>query len=371
VAEAEIHTRVDTGKGPLPAWRALVDQGVLQHDPAQETLAEALQKPYLELTRQPSGLRKLISRAEAVPGLYVHGGVGRGKTLLMDLMAAALKDARIPVRRIHFHRFMDEVHEGLNAHGGHRDPLRRIAREMAARARVLCFDEFHVSDIGDAMILGELLAGLFDEKVTLIATSNTAPEDLYADGLQRERFLPAIELIQSRCRGMAMADGEDHRLRELTRHPVYYTPIDDESRAHFEAEFDSLVAGETVSDNPIKIRARLMKPVARAGSVVWFDFRELCGGPRSSGDYIELSRRFSTLLVSDLPAFDDNHNDPARRFVHLIDECYDRSVKVIVLAAVPVTDLYTGKRLAGPFERTTSRLIEMQSRDYLARPHRP
>lgn len=221
------------------------------------------------------------------------------------------------------------------------------------------------------MILGELLRQLDKRQVILITTSNTIPDNLYADGLQRARFLPAIERIKSGCDVINLDAREDYRLRELSRHPVYHFPEDETSRADLAAEFRALAAGEQISDKPLTVRGRSLQPIQRAGSVAWFDFATLCDGPRASADYIELARRFSTLIISEVPQLDETDNDAARRFVHLVDECYDRQVKLVIAAAVAPQSLYTGRRLAGPFERTSSRLIEMQSHDYLARAHKP
>ncbi|NBD94901.1 MAG: cell division protein ZapE [Gammaproteobacteria bacterium] len=358
--------------GPLQRYRDLVEAGRLQPDPAQERIAELLQSCHDRLVadlNRPWWQR--LRPRPAIPGLYLHGGVGRGKTLLMNLLATGLAENEVPVWRTHFHRFMDDVHGQLGRLGGQSDPLRRIGRRMAARVHVLCLDEFQVSDIGDAMILGELLRTLFDRGLTLVTTSNTRPDALYADGLQRERFIPAIEALEAHCRVVALDAREDYRLRELIRHPVYYHPDNDDTERQLLEEFEGLASGEAVSTAPLDIRGRRIEPRRRAGSVVWFDFATLCAGPRSSSDYIELARRFGTLFISSVPRMDDSTNDPARRFIHLIDECYDRSVKLILSAEVPLTELYVGKRLADPFERTRSRLIEMQSRNYLARAHEP
>lgn len=290
--------------------------------------------------------------------------------MLMDLLAESLEETGQAVWRIHFHRFMDHIHARLHELSMRKDPLDLVADQIAGKARVLCFDEFHVSDIADAMMLGELLKGLFERRVTLVATSNTEPDQLYADGLQRARFLPAIEAIKLHCHIHELAANVDYRLRELIRHPIYYCPDDAEARKDLAAEFQALAAGERISQAALDIRGHRIQPIKRAGSVAWFDFATLCQGPRASGDYIELAQRFGTLFVSEVPEMDEGDNDAARRFIHLVDECYDRAVKLIISAAVPPQLLYTGKRLAAPFERTISRLIEMQSRDYLGLPHK-
>ena len=331
-----------------------------------------LDELYRQLVDVRQGLiRRLRRRHRQIPGLYLHGAVGRGKTLLMDLFAANLEAADVQVERLHFHRFMDRIHRQLKDLEGQRDPLKKIAAGIAGDVQVLCFDEFHVSDIGDAMLLGELLQALFERGVTLVATSNTAPDNLYADGLQRARFLPAIEAIKSNCDVQTLHADDDYRLRELSRHPTWLQPQDQERLSELKAEFDALAAGKPVAEGNVRLRGRDVPMKRRAGSVIWFDFDSLCRGHRASADYIELSRRFSTLIVQDVPAMDESDNDAARRFIHLVDECYDRAVKLIVSAACPIEQTYTGQRLAPSFERTVSRLIEMQSHEYLALPHRP
>lgn len=357
--------------GPVRAYQALVSEGRLRPDPAQQQLINLLENRFQRLVKQHSGLlKRLRTKRKPVEGLYLHGEVGRGKTMLMDLFAACLDDAGIPVWRIHFHRFMDHVHAELASLQYKRDPLTIVAGRIADRGRVLCFDEFHVADIGDAMILGELLRHLFD-RVTLVATSNTEPDELYADGLQRARFIPAIEAIKRHCEVISLDATEDYRLRELVKHPVYYAPQSDATLEALDQEFRALTTGERISEQAIKIRGHSIHPCKRAGAVVWFDFATLCKGPRASADYIELARRFGTIVISDIPQLDDSDNDATRRFIHLVDECYDRSVKLIISAEFEPGQLYCGRRLARLFERTCSRLIEMQSRDYLALPHQP
>jgi cell division protein ZapE len=358
--------------GPLGRYENLVAEGRLTDDRDQRRLLAHFQDLFERLQAARPGLvDRLKKRHPPLTGLYLHGSVGRGKTMLMDLFAESLDQAGIGIWRIHFHRFMDTIHDRLRAQEKRRDPLQAVAASVAERARVLCFDEFHVSDIGDAMILGGLLKELFARGVTLVATSNTAPGNLYAGGLQRERFLPAIAAIERRCLIETLDGAEDYRLRELVRHPVYHHPANEHAQAELAEEFHALAAGEQISDAPLKIRGHTIQPIKRAGSVVWFDFATLCEGPRSAADYIELARRFGTLILSDIPQLGEHDNNAARRFIHLVDECYDRAVKLIVSAATDPTELYTGQRLATPFERTTSRLIEMQSREYLELAHRP
>jgi cell division protein ZapE len=356
-------------KGPAPRYAALVEAGKLDPDPAQQALADRLQRCFEALlAARPRWFRK----PAAVPGLYIHGQVGRGKTLLMDLFVHSLREAGEPVERAHFHRFMDDVHARLKGLGQRQRPLDAIARELRSRTRVVCFDEFHVEDIADAMLLGELTAQWFELGITLIATSNTAPGDLYAGGLQRQRFEPAIENIKAHCDVFELDAAEDFRLRELTRRPTWRVPADADSDRRLAEEFRALAPDvETERHVELTVRGRPIEARARAGSLAWFEFDELCRSARSSGDYLELTYRFSTLLVGNVPQLDADDDNAARRFIHLIDACYDRNVKLIASSDVPIEDLYTGRRLAAPFERTRSRLIEMQSTEYLGRPHRP
>lgn len=357
--------------GPLVRYRALVESGRLKHDPAQQAVVDRLQACFDQLVSKKAGwLGRLRKHYRPVQGLYLHGRVGRGKTLLMDLFAGSLDAAGIPVWRIHFHRFMDHVQNELGKRTGQRDPLPDIAADIAARCRVLCFDELHVGDIGDAMILGGLFTRLFERGLCLVATSNSAPDELYADGLQRQRFVPAIAALEKHCDVIELISENDYRLRELRRSKVFFSPLDEQARENMRERFDSLARGNNASSGDLTVRGRKIVPVRRAGPVVWFDFDTLCRGPRSSSDYIDLAQRFETLLISNVPAMSDMDNNPARRFIHLVDECYDRSVNLIVSAAAGPAGLYTGTQLNAPFERTASRLIEMQSRDYLARPHR-
>lgn len=304
----------------------------------------------------------------AVRGLYLWGGVGRGKTFLVDLLFESASGVR--KRRQHFHRFMAEVHARLNALPGQSDPLALVAAAIAADSRLLVLDEFVVTDIGDAMILARLLDRLFARGVTLVATSNTAPKNLYRDGLQRARFLPAIALIERHCRIHELASATDYRLRQLTQAPVYLSPLNAEAEHTLKACFAMLSANVAAESGPLALLGRKLPVKAMAEGAVWFDFDVLCDGPRAVADYIEIARSFHTVLISAVPQFDSSRDDAARRFVHLIDEFYDRNVNLIVSAAVGPLELYRGERLAAAFERTSSRLIEMQSADYLAREHR-
>lgn len=308
----------------------------------------------------------LRNRTEAVRGLYLWGAVGRGKTLLVDLFFDTLKEARL---RLHFHAFMRRVHQDLKALRNESDPLQRVAGRLRAETRVLGLDEFHVGDITDAMILGKLLSALFDAGVTVIATSNEAPERLYTGGLQRDRFLPAIATIHDHMHVVELEGAVDYRLRTLERAEIYHTPLDAAADRSLRSSFDELAPEAGVDGVTIDIEGRPIKTVRHADGVAWFSFEELCLGPRAAADYIELARCYQTVLLSGIPRMDDLVNDAARRFVTLIDELYGRNVKLICSAAAEPEALYSGKRLTAMFARTASRLQEMRSRAYLARPH--
>ena len=347
--------------------------GRWQDDPAQHAALAAFDRIHAALLAPPPGrLQRLRTRwagkPDAVRGLYLWGPVGRGKTMLMDRFVASLP-AGI-AQRVHFHRFMLDVHAGLRALGEVRDPLLRVAADIAARARVLCLDEFMVTDIGDAMILGGLLGALFDRGVTLVATSNTPPRDLYKEGLQRERFLPAIDLLGAHCEVLELVSPHDWRLRALTRAPVYLTPDDAHAEMALARLFVELAQGPVQENAALNINDRTFRVRRVCAQAAWFDFAALCDGPYGSADYIELARTYPAILISGLPQFTPFNEDAAQRFVHLIDELYDRRVKLAVTAQAPTVELYDGKRLRLEFARTASRLIEMQSREYLAEAHR-
>jgi len=306
--------------------------------------------------------------APAPPGLYLWGTVGRGKTFLMDLFAASLPHG-VALRR-HFHRFMQEVHERLRELGERQDPLDEVAAGLATRCRVLCLDEFLVNDIGDAMILARLLESLAARGVALVTTANTAPADLYRGGLQRARFLPAIALLERHCHVVEMASSRDWRLRALTQASVYCTPPGAEAQRTLERIFAAQAQGEVREGGVLSVNDRDIPLRKRAGNILWFDFAALCEGPRAVADYIALAKAGPAVIVSDVPQFTLYSEDAAKRFVQLVDEFYDRHVKLILSAAAPITALYDGERHRAEFGRTESRLIEMQSEAYLALPHR-
>jgi cell division protein ZapE len=362
-----------TDAGPaLPSQRyaAGVAAGEWQDDPAQQSALRELDRIHAALgAGEPAGLLdRLLGRTPTPPrGLYLWGGVGRGKTFLVDLFFGGLATPR--KRRSHFHRFMRSVHEQLRAQAGARDPLARIASDWRAQLDVLVLDEFFVSDIGDAMLLGRLLERLFAEGVVLVTTSNIAPDGLYRDGLQRVRFLPAITLLQRHCVVLHLDSPADYRLRALTRSPVYRQPLDAESDAWLAGRWHALGGDDSHRDAGIEVDGRRIAVRARSKGMAWFDFAALCEGPRSAADYIQVACEFHTVLLGGVPVMDARSDDAARRLVTLVDELYDRHVNLVCTADAPPTALYAGERLAGAFERTSSRLVEMRSAEYLALEH--
>jgi len=368
--------RAVSGATPEERYRTLLQSEGFARDPAQERVVRYLEDLHTRLERRRTDtgnwLTRLLGggrgRTEPLAGLYLWGGVGRGKTMLMDLFYECQPvDDRL---RIHFHRFMQRVHQDLRRLAGTANPLDEVAERFAAESRVLCFDEFFVSDIGDAMILAELLEGLFRRGVTLVATSNVEPVHLYENGLQRRRFLPAIDLLEQHTR-VVNVDGEvDYRLRVLERAEIFHAPLDAEAEAGLMRSFNALAPDTPERNVAMEVEGRTIRARWVAEDVAWFEFAELCEGPRSQNDYIELARVFHAVLVSNVRRFTGRNEDAARRFISLVDEFYDHNVKLILSAEVPVTELYAGERLRFEFQRTESRLLEMQSHEYLSRTHR-
>jgi len=367
------------GAAVLQLYRRQLEERRLEGDSAQLEVVAKLddlrrrllvqaRAPRVRLPRWLTGLARGAARAPPT-GLYLWGGVGRGKTWLMDLFFETLPVGR--GRRLHFHRFMYDIHARLAHLRQQRSPLEHIAQALARATRVLCLDELYVSDIADAMILAGLFEGLFRHGVTLVATSNVAPAELYKDGLQRERFLPAIRLLERHLEVSRLAGVTDYRLRQLTQAGIYLTAGAPETGARLAALFATLAATQAQSGGAIEIEGRPIAVIRAAAGAVWFDFEALCAGPRSQNDYIEIAREYQSVIVSDVPVLEGARDDEARRFIALIDELYDHNINLIVSAAAPAAELYRGERLRQPFARTASRLIEMQSEQYLAREHRP
>jgi len=348
-------------------------------DPAQMAALEVLGPVYRQLcqgTAADSALTRLKRRLpgqlgmQSPPmGVYMWGSVGRGKTFVMDVFFEALPfDDKL---RYHFHRLMYRVHNQLKTLSGETDPLEIIADEIADQARVICFDEFFVSEIGDAMILGKLLQGLFRRGVCLIATSNIPPAELYRDGLQRSQFMPAIDLILKHTHVLHIDGTQDYRLRVLEQAEIWHAPLDDLAESNLHRYFAAIAPDQGSAGQSIEILGRDIPTLRRADGIAWFDYAALCDGPRSQNDYIELARAFQTILLSKVPVMDSSMENQARRFIALVDEFYERRVKLIASAERPISEIYQGKRLAMEFQRTISRLMEMQSHAYLAAPHIP
>ena len=349
------------------AYETELAQRGFHADPAQLRAVEALQRcaDAWDVYRQKrsSRLKKLINHPDVPRGVYMYGGVGRGKSFLMDCFFNA-----VPIKRkvrLHFHEFMREVHRELQELQGTVNPLQELGKRISRRYKLICFDEFHVADITDAMILHRLLQSLFDHGVGLITTSNFHPDELYPNGLLRERIFPAIELLKSRMEVLSVDNGTDYRSRTLTSATLYHMPLGPQADAEMTQTFDRLAT--TADESPLlQIESRQIKARRKSGGLIWFDFDALCGGPRSQNDYLEIAEQFHTVLLSDVPHMPLRLASQARRFTWLIDVLYDRRVKLILSAAVEPEALYTEGPMAHEFPRTVSRLKEMQSQEYLA-----
>ena len=344
---------------------ALLTRG-FKADDAQRRAVARLQQAYDEWvafkSQRSSKFKRLINRPDIPRGLYMWGGVGRGKSFLMDSFYLVVPVVR--KTRLHFHEFMRSVHRQLDELKGVADPLDEVARRIAKKYRLICFDEFHVSDIADAMILYNLLTALFEHGVTFVMTSNYAPDTLYPDGLHRDRMLPTIALLKSKLDVMNVDAGLDYRKRALEQVEAYHTPLGAEADQALRHAFAS-IAETADEDTRIHIEAREIKALRHAGGIVWFDFATLCGGPRSQNDYLEIASRFHTVILSGIPCLSASMSSEARRFTWLIDVFYDNKVKLIMSAEVEPEALYTQGTLSNEFHRTVSRIVEMQSREYM------
>ncbi|MCE1250312.1 MAG: cell division protein ZapE [Comamonadaceae bacterium] len=348
------------------AYEAELQAKGFHSDPAQLRAVQALERCAQEWgaykAKRSNSFKKLINRPDIPQGVYMYGGVGRGKSFLMDCFFNA-----VPLKRkvrLHFHEFMREVHRELASLQGTQNPLDALGANIAKRYKLICFDEFHVADVTDAMILHRLLVALFDNGVGFVTTSNFEPDGLYPGGLHRDRILPAIALLNERMEVVNVDNGTDYRRRTLENAQLYHCPLGPEADAAMAHTFGQLA--ELHDESPLlQIENREIRALRKAGGVVWFDFRELCMGPRSQNDYLEIASQFHTVLLSNVPYMPVNMASPARRFTWLVDVLYDRRVKLIVSAAVPPEQLYTEGPLAHEFPRTVSRLQEMQSKEYL------
>ena len=344
-----------------------------QSDPAQLRAVERLQQcedewiAYKEI--RSNNFKKAIFKPDLPQGLYLWGGVGRGKSFLMDCFyAASPLEKKI---RIHFHEFMREVHRELHELSGLSDPLDELAKRISNRYRLICFDEFHINDIADAMILYRLLSALFEDRVQFVMTSNYRPDQLYPNGLHRDRLIPAIKLLEDKLEILNVDAGNDYRRVQMAQVEAYLTPVNAETQVRLGQMFQTLIGNQKEKRMPVlNIESRELRPLHMADGVVWFDFQTLCCGPRSQNDYLEISKQFHTVILSGVPYMPPRMTNEARRFIWLIDVLYDHKNKLILSAEVPAPDLYTEGQITSEFSRTVSRLIEMQSRDYLDAPRR-
>jgi cell division protein ZapE len=360
----------------LLQYEADLNAGLIMPDPAQAKLVKALQKRHEMLARlwqQGSAWHGIFSffqdgeAHEKSKGLYIWGGVGRGKTYLMDLFYSGLSSDR--KLRVHFHRFMLQLHRDLQQLQGQTNPLVGIAKELSEKVDVICFDEFFVSDIGDAMLLGPLLSLLFERGVILIATSNIKPESLYERGLQRGSFLPAIAAIIEHTEVFELVAAQDYRLRSMNKTGTFFHPLNSENHHLLCSLFSELSMVSDISPGVLEVCSRKLPVEGLHSNLVWFKFSTLCEGPRAAADYIELANHYHTVFLSDVPVLTEQKDDAARRFISLVDEFYDHRVKLVLSAATALNELYQGSELKFAFERCESRLLEMQTREYLSLPH--
>ena len=357
--------------GMLEAYKALLDARGYMADAAQLTAANALQSLYGNLLHfkvdRKSTFKRLISPPKPPKGVYFWGGVGRGKSFLMDCFYDSVPYRR--KKRIHFHAFMQQIHHDLDKYKGEPDPMLKVAEQIAKEVRLLCFDEFHVSDIADAMILGRLMDGLFAKGVILVMTSNYPPDSLYPNGLHRESFLPTIALLNKNLDVFEVEAGIDYRLRTLEQVEIYHYPSDAAAEKKMREYFRMVSGEEGKKGGHIDVLGRQIDTLRRSHGVIWFDFKTLCGGPRSQNDYLEIARSYHTVLLSHIPKMTAHQSSEARRFTWLVDVFYDHKVKLISTADCPPEELYTEGTQASEFARTVSRLTEMHSKEYLGLPH--
>ncbi len=352
-------------------YQHALEQRDFKSDAAQQRAVDRLQQCYDEWveykSQRSNSFKRLINRPTPPRGVYMWGGVGRGKSFLMDSFYSVIPLVR--KTRLHFHEFMRDVHMQLDELRGVENPLDEVAKRIAKKYRLICFDEFHVSDVADAMILYNLLKALYDNGVSFIMTSNYEPSTLYPDGLHRDRILPTIALLKEKMDVLNVDAGIDYRGRALEQVDAYYTPLNADTDRHLREAFTRIA--ETADEDPhIHVEGRELKALRRAGTIIWFDFATLCGGPRSQNDYLEIASRFHTVILSGIPMMSAGQSSEARRFTWLIDVFYDQKVKLIMSAEVEPEELYTSGVLSNEFHRTVSRIVEMQSREYMEKEQR-
>ena len=363
---------------PLEKYKNDLNSEEFNADLSQEAAVIHLQRLFVDLLTKQQNKNFLLTKLKSllrkktknkIMGIYFWGGVGRGKTYLVDCFFDCLPFEN--KRRMHFHRFMQNIHKELKKLANIESPLEIVADKISKEIQIICFDEFHVSDITDAMLLSGLLEALFKRNVVFVATSNQHPDDLYYDGLQRDRFLPAISLLKKNTKIVNVDSGIDYRLEFFDHAEIYHSPLDDSANAILEDDFMHVCPDKGEKGNILEIEGREIETVRCGDGVVWLDFKAICAGPRGVADYIEIARQYQTVLIANIPVMNDNDNDMVKRFITLVDEFYDRNVKLIITAEDIPAKLYQGKRLVEPFKRTQSRLEEMRTHDYLAKQHLP
>ncbi|MFV5508255.1 cell division protein ZapE [Acinetobacter sp. 197] len=365
------HSTAFSPISPAERYAQAISSGQFMPDEAQAMAVHELNRVWLELIQRFKASKKAFRRFRrqtSPKGVYMWGGVGRGKTWLMDQFYDSIPFRR--KTRMHFHHFMQHVHHELNKLSGQRNPLDIVADRIYKEAVVICFDEFFVSNVTDAMILSDLFQKLFERGITLIATSNIAPDGLYKNGIHRDRFLPTIELVKKNCVVLNVDAGVDYRLRVLKQAQLFKFPLTHDHKNWIAQRFNALTQTQTRSEEPIIINNRIVETVAHTEDVLWCEFSELCLKPRSPADFIEIANIYNTVLVSNVPHLTDFLSDGTRRFIYLVDEFYDRGVKLLLTSEDNIVDIYQGEKLAFEIERTRSRLLEMQSDEYLNSEHR-
>lgn len=365
------HSTAFSPSSPAERYAEALASGQFMADEAQAQAVQELDRVWKELLNRYKASKKAFRRFRrqtSPKGVYMWGGVGRGKTWLMDQFYESVPFRR--KTRMHFHHFMQHVHKELNKLSGQRNPLEIVADQIYKDAVVICFDEFFVSNVTDAMILSDLFQKLFVRGVTLIATSNIAPDGLYKNGIHRDRFLPTIEMVKKNCAVLNVDAGVDYRLRVLKQAQLFKSPLSNEVQNWMSERFSALTHTQTNSQEPIVINNRIVETLGHTEDVLWCEFSELCFKPRSPADFIEIANIYNTVLVSNVPHLTDFLSEGTRRFIYLVDEFYDRGVKLLLTSQDSIIDIYQGEKLAFEIERTRSRLLEMQSDEYLHSEHR-